>query len=206
MPKGAVPSAGPAPWRPRLGGERRAAPRPRRKFLLGGASPRERRLGLRLDVEISSIGVVMHGCRLGPGSERIDHLVVVPSGVWVIVADHDDGASGFDGRGGAGAERFAEVDRSADLVRGVLVEIDMDWVDVVPALCFTNKRVRTSTVDGIHVVSARRLVRQVGRRGALLQADARRVAGAIGRELVVDGDPLRRAAAPLDVLELPEAD
>lgn len=176
-------------------------------WFFGAASPRERRLGLRLDVEISSIGSVMHGCRLGNGEHRIDHLVVVPSGVWVVVADHeersvsiddDDGRRRLEVGGVDAADRLAMVDRTADLVRGVLTRIDMDWVDVVPALCFTNTRVRPTVVDGVHIVSARRLVKRVGRRGQLLQADARRVAGAIGRELVVDGDPSRRAAAPID--------
>ena len=56
-----------------------------------------------------------------------------------------------------------------------------------------NTKVRPTDVDGVRLLTPKRLVRDIGRKGAMLQSDARHVAGAIGRELSVDGDPTRRS-------------
>lgn len=171
-------------------------------MLLGSTSTRERRLGMRLDAELAPIGAVMHGCRIGDDDHPIDHLVVAPSGIWVVIADHSDGPFERVAGGGDQAVRIGGVDAGdrleavrgvAERVRGVLDGLDHDWVEVTPSMCFTNLRVRAVEVDGVRLVTARRLVNDIATRGSLLQRDARRIAGAIGRELVIDDDPTRRA-------------
>lgn len=166
---------------------RRGPSKVRRSLLLGRTSGRERRLAPRLDSELAPIGAVLHGCRLRDADHRIDHLVVAPSGIWVVLADHSAGRVSFendrlvvDGVDLSG--RVSSAAFAAHRVRQALDGLGLDWLDVTPTLCFTNARLRLAgrhSMSGVRLLDARALVRDVALPGALLQADARRVAGMI---------------------------
>jgi hypothetical protein len=170
---------------------------------------RERRLGLRLDRELAPIGAVLHACRVRtedstpdplddePGSSVIDHLVVAPNGIWVIVADHHLGRLGrvrVDGRrqptldGQVHLDPIRRATRLSNDLERVLYRLGLDWVEVHPTVCFTNARwgrvARELDVDGVRMTWGSALVDRVAVPGPILQRDARAVAARLRRALV----------------------
>ena len=75
--------------------------------------------------------------------------------------------------------------------------VELDWLDVAVALCFTNakwsRRGRPAEVSGVHVTAGHSLVDAAAARGTISPAEAGRAAARLRQLLVVDGDPGRRS-------------
>lgn len=48
----------------------------------------DRHLGAHLERELRGLGDVLHGLAFSPRAERVDHVVVAPSGVWLVDSIH----------------------------------------------------------------------------------------------------------------------
>ena len=167
--------------------------------MLGRTSSRERRLAERLDAELAPLGAVLHGCRSVVAGVRIDHLVVAPSGAWVVVADHGPGrldvATGPDGAtvvtvdGNDRSSMVRSVSRGAEHVGSVLASSGFDWLPVNAALCFTNAR-RTARTrrpgEPVAILGPVELVDHSAVSGPLLGSDALRIAHVLRRSFEVD--------------------
>jgi hypothetical protein len=190
--------------------DRRVADRRRpdagsKKFSWGRSTIRERRLGALLDRELAPIGAVLHGCRLPDAKHRIDHLVVAPTGIWTVLADHSVGPVSTSGRVDDRRVRLGDQDQgsrltaaafAAERVRHLLVPIGFDWVDVSATLCFTNAKwglvAREIEVGDVRVTWGRALVDRVATPGPILVKDARAIAAALSGQLMVDDLSSRR--------------
>jgi hypothetical protein len=148
----------------------------------------------------------VHGCRLPDDEYRVDHVVVGPTGLWLVVVDHEPGHVRIAGRGDRRKLTVDGVDQASRLkttaavgarFEAFLHAVELDWLDVSVALCFThakwNRRSRPPSVDGVHVTAAHSLVDAAAARGPVSPADARRAATRLRRLLVVDGNPGRRS-------------
>lgn len=180
--------------------------RARRTISIGARTYRERRLGALLDRELSEIGAVLHGCRLSDDGFRVDHVVIGPSGLWLVVVDHEPGHVRIAGRGDRRTLTVDGVDQAprleaasavGDRFESFLRAGELDWLDVSVALCFTHakwsRRGRPRSVAGVRIAAAHSLVDATAARGPVSSADARRAAARLRRLLVVDGDPDRRS-------------
>ena len=181
--------------------------RARRTISIGARTYRERRLGALLDRELSEIGAVLHGCRLPDDGFRVDHVVIGPNGLWLVVVDHETGTralrrarrspqahrgrrrSGLAARNGL---RCSETDSRRSCVRS-------NWTGSTSrSRCASPTRsgaveVGHRSVSGVHVTAAHSLVDAAAARGPVSPADARRAAARLRRLLVVDGDSDRRS-------------
>lgn len=192
--------------------ERRVSDRRRshiasKKFSWGRTTIRERRLGARLDRELAPIGAVLHGCRPPDATSRIDHLIVAPTGIWTVLANHSGGPVSTGAHGGErqlllGGEdqeaRLTAAAFSAERVRQLLVPIGFDWVDVSATLCFTNAKwgvtARETEIGDVRVTWGKALVDRVATPGPILVRDAQAIAAALASQLIVDDvSSLRRS-------------
>lgn len=136
---------------------------------------------------------------------RIDHLIVAPTGIWTVLADHSVGDVTPIGRGAERrvqlgdqdqAARLAAASFAAERVRQLLVPIASDWVDVSATLCFTNARwglvAREIQVGDVRVTWGKALVERVATPGPILVKDAQAIAAALGKQLIVDDVASRR--------------
>lgn len=111
----------------------------------------ERRLSSYLDRELIGHATVLHDVRVPGTRGRIDHLVVAPSGIWVINARNDSGKVECHSSGGrlktdpglfiAGRNRTRLVRamrRRTDAVTRSLAPIGLSKVPIHRCLCFTN--------------------------------------------------------------------
>lgn len=145
----------------------------------------EERLGARLDELSCSRLLVLHDRRLPGRRANIDHVVVTPSGVWVVDAKFYSGRPARRTRGGlfsgrrdvltvAGRDRSKLVEgmrRQVAVVEGV---VGRD-VPVHGALCFIDADWPLSSrgfgIDGVHVLAPRRLFTLLKQPGELTPAD-----------------------------------
>lgn len=153
-----------------------------RAWAKGGAG--ETQLGAFLDSELADVGVTIHD-RLVPGAERanIDHIAVVPTGVWIVDTKAYVGAIRRGRRGAlirvAGRNRTSLVDGVERQVGAVRVLLDgrreFASVEVHGAVCFLDghwaKGAQPFEARGIAVVDQFAL-RQRLRRMGLLGQDA----------------------------------
>jgi hypothetical protein len=143
-------------------------------------------------------GIVLHDRRMPRGRGNIDHLAIVPGGVFVIDAKQYSGKvrvvdAGFRGQRLVIAERdrtklLEGLDRQVSVVRDVLAAAGHGDVPVHGVLCFTTAdlpRLRTLEIRG-HLLLTRR---------------------ALGRRLDADGPwaPAIEAVAPALAAALPRA-
>src|SRR6185295_15948916 len=112
---------------------------------------RERGLSLHLHTELAGRAVVFDNRKV-PGTKcHIDHLVIAPSGVWVIDSNEFDGRVERRDVGGwfkvderlyvAGKDRthlVDGIDRRVIAVENVLAKEGLDGIPVHAALCFVN--------------------------------------------------------------------
>lgn len=116
-----------------------------------GAANGERRLSSYLDRELIGHATVLHDIRVPKTRTRIDHLVVAPSGIWVINARNDSGKVECHSRGArlksdpglfvASRNRTRLVRamrRRTDAVTRTLAPIGLSKVPIHRCLCFTN--------------------------------------------------------------------
>ncbi|MEM1335295.1 MAG: NERD domain-containing protein, partial [Actinomycetota bacterium] len=131
----------------------------------------ERRLGPLLERAIAESGTVLHHRSVrsaGAGqTDSIDHLVVAPTGLWVVRAIHADGSLHVDSAAGSvsitvGGVRHAEVllreSAIESALRDALGSIGYDWVEIRPAICITRMKIWPRRVAGCLVTTPRRLV------------------------------------------------
>lgn len=147
----------------------------------GKGADGEERLGARLDEHSGSTLLVLHDRRVPGTRANIDHVVVAPSGVWVVDAKLYSGRPARRTRGGlfgprrelltvAGKDRsklvegvrrqVAVVEQVVDgqmPVHGVLCFIDADW----PLLS------RGFDIGDVHVLPPRRLFAALSRPGGV---------------------------------------
>ena len=180
--------------------------RARRTISIGARTYRERRLGALLDRELCQIGAVLHGCRLPDDEYRVDHAVIGPSGLWLVVVDHEPGLVRIAGRGDRRTLTVDGVDQDSRLETAAAVgarfeaflrAVELDWLDVSVSLCFThakwNGRGRSRRVAGVEITAGHSLVDAAAARGPISSADAHRAAARLRQLLVVDGDFDRRS-------------
>ena len=111
----------------------------------------EQRLGRRLTVDLSDVAVVLHDRRVPGTKGNIDHLVVAPSGIWIIDAKNYTGKVERRDVGGwlrTDARLFVNNRDRTNLVEGlgwqvaavraVVEPIGFGHIPIRPALCFTD--------------------------------------------------------------------
>ncbi len=151
---------------------------------------RERRLGRLLDRELGAVAIVLHARRTA-ATDRIDHLVVAASGVWVVEARHEAGKverrRGARRRGEAWLhmENHRRVDlvgerHATEAVQNLLDRMGFGWLDARRVVCLTNANWgvlrQPFEVDGTLVTWGRALVETIGVPGPLGPFDMRAVA------------------------------
>lgn len=186
---------------PAIDGDRRIARRARRvrhrlRAVAVRAVVRERRLGRLLERELGPVAVVLHGRRT-PAGDRIDHLVVAASGVWVVEACHEcgrverrllrrDERARLRRRSGERVPLVPATDPSA-AVQQLVARMGFGWLDVRRVICLTNAgwglRRRPFELDGAIVVWGRALVDRIGVPGPLAPYDMRAVAVELNAQL-----------------------
>ncbi len=140
----------------------------------------EARVGARLDGIASDSIRVLHDRRIPGSKANIDHLVVTPSGVWVIDAKKYKGAPSLRVEGGILRPRVEKLmvggrDKSR-LVDGVLWQVEcvrkaVPDVPVRGILCFVDSDwpllAGPFTVNGVEVLWPRKLVSRLTSPGAV---------------------------------------
>ena len=109
------------------------------------------RLANRLDRDLDGMATVLHDRRVPLSRGNIDHLVVAPSGIWIIDADHDDGTVVCRDVGGSRtnddrlyvgdrdqSNLVSAMARQADAVQLAIEPIGFGAVPIHGCLCFTN--------------------------------------------------------------------
>ena len=154
----------------------------------------EERVGPYLSRRIGDIGVVLHDRRIPGSRANLDHVAIVPSGVWVIDAKHSHGR--LEGRNVGGwfvsrqvlyVGRRAQTARvqGAQRQRDVVVRHVAPGVTVRAALCFTGVDVpllaRPFTVDGVLVTWPKALAKTLTAPGPLDAVRRRELAAALAR-------------------------
>jgi len=128
--------------------------------------------------------VVLHDRRIPGSRANIDHVVVGPSGVWVIESKNWSGKVSIKGsrllrNGRNEARALEEANREAEVVRAVLRE---EQLPVRPVLCIHGAAIdvgwfSSSRVDGVRICSGRRLRKLIeGERSVLGSDRVRRIA------------------------------
>lgn len=154
----------------------------------------EERVGALLGQAVGARGLLIHDRRIPGSRANLDHLAIVPSGVWVIDAKHYHGRLERRSVGGWFVPRHALYvggrDRSALIASArrqhavVASHLPPD-VAISAALCFTGVETsffaRPFTLDGILVTWPKALIKTLRAPGPL-DADRRReLAVALGR-------------------------
>ena len=140
--------------------------------------PRERMLSLQLHTQLGDRAVVLDDRKV-PGTKcHIDHIVVAPSGVWVVDANEFNGRVERRDVGGwfkvderlyvAGKDRTGLVDgidRQVAAVENVLKKEGLESVPVHAALCFVNSEwgwfAKPFSLNGVWVTWATKLTELV---------------------------------------------
>ncbi len=147
---------------------------------------RERRLGSRLEHQLAGAGVVLHSRHAEPtlDCDPIDHLVVLPAGVWVIAADHDLDRFSVEATTAAVKRLELQVRKQAAACREVISAIGFDWLEVHTAVCATNAtglHRRSVDIDGIWMTRPAGLVTLLAQPGPLSHLDVATVAAELSR-------------------------
>lgn len=144
----------------------------------------EERLGRQLSENLSDIGHVLHDRKVPKTRGNIDHLVVAPSGIWIVDAKNYTGkverrhVGGFftsedrlyvDGRNQT--KLVKGLDWQRDAVHSVIEPIGFGHLPINRALCFTNSswgfRFRAIRINGVVVTWATDLINQIREFGPL---------------------------------------
>lgn len=149
----------------------------------------EERIGALLSRAIGNSGVVLHDRRIPGSRANLDHLAVVPSGVWVIDAKHYGGRLERRKVGGWFTSREAlyvgRHDRSALLASATRQRADVAGriprgVPVRVALCFTGVELsllaRPFELEGVLVTWPKALAKTLVAPGRLDPADVHELA------------------------------
>ncbi|HEX3089746.1 MAG TPA: nuclease-related domain-containing protein [Ilumatobacteraceae bacterium] len=161
---------------------------------------RERMLSVHLHSQLGHRAVVLDD-RKGPGAKvQIDHIVIAPSGVWVIEANECDGKIERRDVGGwfkvderlyvAGKDRTGLVDgidRQVMAVEQVLAKDGLDQIPVHAALCFVNSDwgwfAKPFSLNGVWVTWASKLTELIMDWNAIPTTEIDRLARVVGSKL-----------------------
>jgi Nuclease-related domain len=161
---------------------------------------RECVLSVHLHTELGQRAVVLDDRNVPATKGHIDHIVIAPSGVWVVVANEYDGRverrdvgrrSKMDERlYVAGKDRthlVDHIDRLVIAVENVLAKEGLDLVPVHAALCFVNSEwgwfAKPFSLNGVWVTWAQKLTELVLDRNAIPNAELDRLARVVGAGL-----------------------
>lgn len=156
----------------------------------------ERRVGARLDRDVANLGIVLHDRAVPRTQANIDHLVVAPSGVWIVDAKEYRGLVERRDRGGwlrtdqrlyVGGHDRTKVVAGAVWQRSVVEEALCDpAVPLWSALCFVEaeRRLfqRPFRVDGVWVTWPEKLGTSLRKSGPLDRQQIERTAGDLARQ------------------------
>ena len=161
---------------------------------------RERQLSVHLHTALGSRAVVLND-RQCPGAKvHIDHIVIAPSGVWVVDAREYDGRVERRDVGGwfkvderlyvAGKDRTGlidGIDRQVTAVENVLRKEGLERVPVHAALCFVNSEwgwfAKPFAMSGVWVTWAEKLTELVLDWNAIPNTEIDRLARVVGSKL-----------------------
>jgi hypothetical protein len=136
------------------------------------------RLSARLRTDLAGRAVVLDDRRVPPTKSNIDHLVIAPSGVWIVGAKHHTGKVVHRDIGSFlrtetrlfvdGHDRTALVaglDCQVTAVRHALAVAGIDNVPVRPVLCFTSSEwgllAKPFTINGVLITWATKLSQRI---------------------------------------------
>jgi hypothetical protein len=162
-------SGHPSAWRPTSRGSVAAT---------GWAATREAKLSARLRSDLAGRAVLLDDRWVPPTKTAIDHLVIAPSGVWIIDAKHHTGKVVHRDVGSYlrtearlfvdGRDRTALVtrlDAQVTAVRSTLGAAGLTEVPVRPVLCFTSSEwgllARPFTINGVLVTWSSKVVSRI---------------------------------------------
>jgi hypothetical protein len=161
---------------------------------------RERMLSVQLHTQLGTRAVVLDDRKV-PGTKcHIDHIVIAPSGVWVVDANEFNGRVERRDVGGwfkvderlyvAGKDRTGLVDgidRQVAAVENVLKKEGLDSVPVHAALCFVNSEwgwfAKPFSLNGVWVTWATKLTEQVLDWNAIPSSEIDRLARVVNAKL-----------------------
>jgi hypothetical protein len=161
---------------------------------------RDRMLSAHLRSELGGRAVVLDDRKVSGTRSPIDHLVVAPSGVWVIDANEYDGRVERRDVGGwfkvderlyvAGKDRtnlVDGIDRQVAAVEHMLAKEGFDRVPVHAALCFVNSEwgwfAKPFSLSGVWVTWPHKLTDLVLDWNAIPNAEVDRLARVVGSRL-----------------------
>jgi hypothetical protein len=161
---------------------------------------RERMLSVHLHTELGQRAVVLNDRKVPGTRTHIDHIVIAPSGVWVIDANEYDGRVERRDVGGwfkvderlyvAGKDRTGLVDgidRQVIAVENVLAKEGLDLIPVHAALCFVNSEwgwfAKPFSLNGVWVTWATKLTELVLDWNAIPGTEIDRLARVVGSKL-----------------------
>jgi Nuclease-related domain len=161
---------------------------------------RERMLSTHLHTELGQRAVVLDDRKVPGTKVHIDHIVIAPSGVWVVDANEYDGRVERRDVGGwfkvderlyvAGKDRTSLVDgidRQVMAVEQVLAKEGLDLIPVHAALCFVNSEwgwfAKPFSLNGVWVTWATKLTELVLDWNAIPNTEIDRLARVVGSKL-----------------------
>jgi hypothetical protein len=144
----------------------------------GWGAAREARLSTKLRSDLAGRAVMLDDRWVPPTKTAIDHLVIAPSGVWLIDAKHHTGKVVHRDVGSYlrtearlfvdGRDRTAlvtQLDGQVGAVRTTLDAAGLGTVPVRPVLCFTNSEwgllARPFTINGVLVTWASKVASRI---------------------------------------------
>ena len=157
-------------------------------------------LSVQLHTALGHHAVVLDDRKVPATRGHIDHIVVAPSGVWVVAANEFDGRVERRDVGGwfkmderlyvAGKDRtnlVDSIDRQVIAVENVLAKEGLDLIPVHAALCFVNSEwgwfAKPFSLNGVWVTWAEKLTELVMDWNAIPNAELDRLARVVGANL-----------------------
>lgn len=157
-------------------------------------------LSVHLHSELGHRAVVLDHRKVPGTKVQIDHIVIAPSGVWVVDGNEFDGRVERRDIGGwfkvderlfvAGKDRTGmvdNIDRQVVAVEQVLAQAGMDQIPVHAALCFVNSEwgwfAKPFALNGVWVTWAEKLTELVMDWNAIPDNEVDRLAQVVGSKL-----------------------
>ena len=162
--------------------------------------PRDGMLSVHLRTQLGDRAVVLDDRKVPGSRAHIDHIVIAPSGVWVVDANEYDGRVERRDIGGwfkmderlyvAGKDRtnlVDHIDGQVVAVENVLAKEGLDLVPVHAALCFVNSEwgwfAKPFSLNGVWVTWAQKLTESVLDWNAIPNTELERLARVVGAGL-----------------------
>ena len=163
---------------------------------------RERMLSVHLHTELGHRAVVLDDRKVPGTKMHTDHIVIAPSGVWVVDAHVCDGRVERRDVGGwfkvderlyvAGSDRTSlvdSIDRQVMAVEQVLAKEGLDLIPVHAALCFVNAQwgwfAKPFSLSGVWVTWAEKLTDLVMDWNAIPNTEINRLARVVGSKMPI---------------------